>query len=149
MKKATAMQAGEVYGTISGGFHYMPAGEYEYIADPYPQVKYQSMQHKEGDAAREPFRPTVSNRRSHLFSMFKYEDRGLAAAERHSEHSRPAFKPSSAGRTSGFSRWPEHMACPVQAPQRRIALQKDLLVWRAAGGSKTALTRSIVIMNLR
>lgn len=54
------------------------------------------------------------------FAVVQYEDRGLATAERHSEHSGPAFKPGFAGRTSGFSKWPKHMACPVQAPQRRI-----------------------------
>ncbi|BDA49043.1 hypothetical protein COCOBI_13-1530 [Coccomyxa sp. Obi] len=172
MQKATAMEAGEVYGTISGRFPYIPtgaeaphgkteaaprprgiytscakkgsygcikttlseikgskgvAGEYEYIADPYPQVKYQSKT-KEGEVGREPFRPTQSNRRGHLFSVFKYEDRRLPTAERHSEHSGPAFKPSFAGRTSGFSRWPEHMACAVQAPQRRTDSQKEVQV---------------------
>ena len=53
-------------------------------------------------------------------AVVQYEDRGLPIAERNTEHSGPAFKPGFAGRTSGFSRWPTHMACPAQAPQRRV-----------------------------
>lgn len=53
------------------------------------------------------------------FVVVQYKDRGRAIAEHSIEHSGPAFKPGFAGRSSGFTRWPEHMACPVQAPQRR------------------------------